>query len=516
MRIYWLVFAGILSTCLSVVYASSIESSWLVLGSSCDSVPSTLIERVYIIDGTGAVGYEGSVRIGGDRILAVGQLRALPGERVVDGQGKVLAPGFIDTHSHHYRDYVKDPAMPAVTSQGITTIVVGQDGGSYYPLADFFKGLEASPAAVNVASYSGHNTLRFTVMGNENFKRLATRAELRKMKALLAEEMEAGALGLSTGLEYDPGIYSDTAEVLALARVAAAAGGRYMSHVRSEDVNLESAIEELLYIGQQTGMPVLISHLKIGMKSKWGTARALLARLQAARAAGIDVSADVYPYTYWMSTLEVLFPNRDFDNRESAVFALTELTSPEGMLIARYEADTTYVGQTIAQIAAAAGEEPADTYMRLIAVARAKNADEAVIGTAMSEADIEALLGWAHSNICSDGFGGGLHPRGYGAFTRVLGEYVRKRQVMSLETAIHKMTALAAEHTGIRERGVIAPGYFADLVLFDRDVVADRATTTDPHALSVGILGVWVNGELAYEPLRPTAARAGRVLRRVD
>lgn len=475
---------------------------------------TTLIRNVRIVDGTGAAAYSGALRMQGKSILDVGDLRPFPGETVIDGQGKVLAPGFIDTHSHHSSDYTKDAGVLPAVSQGITTIVVGQDGGSYFPLSDFFQTLKKEPAAVNVASYSGHNTLRFAVLGNDNFQRTATAAEVDSMKILLRRDLEAGALGLSTGLEYDPGIFSNTEEVLELAKVAADSGGRYISHIRSEDIDLESALEELLYIGREAKIPVQISHFKIGMKGKWGLARRLLANLQAARSEGVDVTADVYPYQYWMSTLEVLFPKRDFDNRASAEFALSELASPEGMLIARYDAQPDYVGKTIAQIATQNNEAPADTYLRLIATARAKNADEAVIGTAMTESDIETLMGWSHTNICSDGHGGSLHPRGYGAFPRVLGHYVRERKALSLETAIHKMTALSAEHTGIKQRGLLASGYFADLVLFDPDTVKDRATTASPHELSVGILGVWVNGELVYEKERCTGARPGLVLTR--
>lgn len=474
--------------------------------------PTTLIRNVRLVDGTGAAAYSGALRIQGKSILDVGDLQPFPGETVIDGQGKVLAPGFIDTHSHHSSDYTKDAGVLPAVSQGITTIVIGQDGGSYFPLSNFFETLKREPAAVNIASYSGHNTLRFAVLGNENFQRIATAAEVDSMKTLLRRDLEAGALGLSTGLEYDPGIFSNTEEVLALAKVAADSGGRYISHIRSEDIDLEGALEELIHIGREANIPVQISHFKIGMKGKWGLARRLLANLQAARSEGVDVTADVYPYQYWMSTLEVLFPKRDFDNRTSAEFALSELASPEGMLIARYDAQPDYVGKTIAQIAAQSNEAPADTYMRLIATARAKNADEAVIGTAMTESDIEALMGWAHTNICSDGHGGSLHPRGYGAFPRVLGHYVRERKALSLETAIHKMTALSAENVGIKQRGLLAPGYFADLVLFDPDTVQDRATTTSPHELSTGILGVWVNGELVYEKERCTGARPGMVL----
>lgn len=475
---------------------------------------SVLIHNVQIVDGSGNRAFTGAVRIKGDRIAEVGRLDSFPGEMVVDGKGRVLTPGFIDTHSHHDWDYESDTGVLPAVSQGITTIIIGQDGGGQFPLSGYFQKLEKAPAAVNVGSFAGHNTLRYAVLGNEDFRRIATPEEVAEMESLLQRELDAGALGLSTGLEYDPGIFSNTEEVLALAKVAAQAGGRYVSHMRSEDVDLESAMEELLYIGREAGIPVQISHFKIGMKGKWGMATDLIAWLQGARNDGIRVSADIYPYEYWLSTLEVLFPKRDFTNRVSAEFALRELAPPEGMLIARYEAQPEYVGQTIAQIAAKAGEEPATAYMRLIATANEKKAGEAVIGTSMTESDIETLMGWAHTNICSDGYGGGIHPRGYGAFPRVLGRYVRERKTMSLETAIHKMTALAAENMGLKNRGLVAPGYFADLVLLDPDTVQDRSTTRNPHELSEGIDKVWVNGVLVYENRQVTEARPGMVLKR--
>lgn len=474
----------------------------------------TLIHNVNIIDGSGAPAFKGAVRLRNQTIADVGNLKPWPNETVIDGMGMTLAPGFIDTHSHHSSDYETDDAVVAAISQGITTIIVGQDGGSHLPLADFFARVEKEPATVNLASYCGHNTLRFAVMGNQDFKRIATPAEVDSMEALLQRELNAGALGLSTGLEYDPGIFSNQEEVMTLAKVASAAGGRYISHIRSEDIDLEAAVAELVQIGREAKLPVQISHFKVGMKGKWGSSRQLISTLQQARNEGIQVSADVYPYEYWMSTLEVLFPKRDFDNRASAEFALRELASPEGMLIAEYEAQPELVGKTIAEIAKQRGEDPATTYMWLIAEARARNADEMVIGTAMTESDIIQLLSWPHSNVCSDGAGYGLHPRGYGAFPRVLSRYVRELNAFSLETAVQKMTSLAAEHTGISDRGLIAPGFFADLVLFDPATVRDKSTTSEPHAIAEGIHKVWVNGEVVYNNGHATDKRPGKVLRR--
>jgi N-acyl-D-amino-acid deacylase len=479
---------------------------------------TTLITNVRIIDGSGGAARSGSVRIVRDRIAEVGNLRGQPGEQVIDAGRLVLAPGFIDTHSHHDRGLFDMRDAVAAVTQGITTIVVGQDGGSRSPLADFFARLDREPPAVNVASYSGHGSIREQVMGDD-FKRTATAHEIERMRALLRADMQAGALGLSTGLEYDPGIYSAPQEVVELAKVASAFGGRYISHVRSEDRQFWQAIDEIIAIGREARIPVQISHIKLAMRSLWGRADSLVRVLDRARASGVDITADIYPYTYWQSTLTVLFPDRDFENRATAEFVLREISAPEGLLLAQYGPDTTYVGRTVAQIAAARGTDPPATLMALIRESLAMekttgSSAESVIGTSMDERDIERLLAWPFTNVCSDGGLAGRHPRGFGAFTRVLGEYTRKRRVLSLEEAIRKMTSLSAGNVGIVDRGRIQPGYFADLVLFDPGTVRDRATPEEPQARSVGIRSVWVNGELVYDANTATGHHPGRVLRR--
>ncbi len=479
---------------------------------------STLVRGALLVDGTGAPGRRGDLRIAGDRIAAIGELAPAPGERVIDATGLALAPGFIDTHSHADADLAERPEALAAVSQGVTTAVVGQDGESPYPLAEFFARLERSPAALNVAAYAGHNTLRSEAMGND-FRRPATADEVAAMRRLLRQEMAAGALGLSTGLEYDPGIYSHPDEVLALAREAAAAGGRYISHVRSEDRAFEAAVDELLTIGRETGMPVQISHLKLAMRSLWGTADALLARLDRARAEGIEVTADLYPYTYWQSGLTVLFPARDFSDRTAAEFALREIAAPEGLLMSRFDPDPSLVGRTVAEIAAARGEDAVTTLLDLIAEAQALEGEsgeevETVIGTSMAEADVERLLAWPHANVSTDGALVDRHPRATGTYPRILGRYVRERRLLSLEEAVHKMTALAAAHMGLTDRGVLRPGAAADLVLFDPATVIDRATPEEPELLSEGVVTVWVNGVVVYDAGAATGGRPGWLVRR--
>ena len=482
--------------------------------------PTILITNANVIDGSGSPAGRASVRVEGDRIAAVGDLTPRSGERVVDAHGLVLAPGFIDTHSHADDDLFERPDALAVVSQGITTIIGGQDGGSPIPLATYFTRLEKSPAAINVGMYVGHGSIRDSVMGAD-FKRPATPAEVARMSEIVASEMRAGAIGLSSGLEYDPGIYSDRAEVVALAKVAAASGGRYISHIRSEDYAFWQAIDEIITIGREAKMPVQISHAKLAMRSLWGHADSLVRILDAARETGVDITADIYPYLYWHSTLTVLFPKRDFENRTAAEFALTETSTPGGLLLGRYDPNPAYAGKTVADISKLRGTDSVTTLIDLIRESEAMRkstgrSTQSVIGTSMVEPDVERIMQWPHSNLSTDGELNGAHPRGFGAFPRYLGRYVRERKVIPLEEAVRRMTSLAASHMGIPDRGRITPGMFADLVLFDPATVIDRATPQEPHLTSVGIARVWVNGSEVFADGKTTGARPGRVIRRTS
>ncbi len=276
-----------------------------------------------------------NVRIVGERIAAVGDFEPPAGDTVVDAGGLVLAPGFIDAHSHHEDGLLESPEALAVVNQGVTTVVVGQDGRHPYPLASFFRRLESSPASINVASHAGHGTIRSKVMG-EDYRRPATATEIAAMAHLLSAEMEAGALGLSSGLEYDPGSFSAPAELVELARMAASHGGRYISHVRSEDQYFWEAIDEVINLGREARLPVQVTHIKLAMTRWWGQAGRLKSKLDAARAAGVDITADIYPYTAWstdFSWLVTLFPQRDLDRREGAEYILGDMLSPEGILL---------------------------------------------------------------------------------------------------------------------------------------------------------------------------------------
>ena len=281
--------------------------------------------------------------------------------------------------------------------------------------------MEEHGTAVNIASFSGHGSIRAEVMGDD-FERSATADEIENMKELLVKDLEAGALGMSTGLEYDPGIYSTTEEVVELAKVVASHGGRYVSHIRSEDGRFWEAIDEVVNIGRQAQLPVRISHLKLAMTSSHGQTDRLLGLLDQARADGVDVTADIYPYTYWQSTLTVMFPDRNFEDREAALFAVEELSTPEEMLIPDFGPDPSLAGKTLAEIAALRGTDPGTTLIDLIREAEAMRAEkrargedediESIIAVSMTEADIERLIAWPHINICTDGDLDGSHPRG--------------------------------------------------------------------------------------------------------
>ncbi len=488
----------------------------LALGPGASAQPqATLIVNASVIDGTGAPPRPAEVRILNGRIESIGQWARNPTDRIIDARGLTLAPGFIDTHSHHDRGLGTRREALAAVSQGITTIVAGQDGGSRFPLAAFFQQLDKQPVAINVASYVGHGTIRQRVMGDD-FRRAATDDEVARMRALVREEMDAGALGLSTGLEYDPGIFSAQREVLELAKVAGASGGRYISHMRSEDRDFWQALDELITIGRVAKMPVQVSHMKLAMRGLWGQGDKLIATLNKARAEGDQVTADVYPYTMWQSTLTVLYPKRNFSDRAETEFILKEVAAPEDLVIGDFALDTTYVGKHVGQIAAIRKTDPATTLMALIAESQAKQADESVVATGMDERDIATIMRWPYTNICSDGALDGAHPRGFGSFPRVLGRYVRDQKVIPLEDAVRKMSSLSAANVGITDRGIIRRGMWADLVLFDPKTVGDRATIKDPHAVSVGIRTVWVNGEVVFEDGKPTGRYPGRVLKRVD
>ena len=496
--------------------------SGIFIGSSCKNKGEQydrIIRHGLVYDGSGAPGIKADIGIRNDTIAFIGDLSGATATEETDAGGQAVAPGFIDTHSHHagnpftHRDFIP------VLSQGITSIIIGQDGGSNFPLASFYQKLTDTPVAINIGSYSGHNTIRDSILGKD-FKRVAAAAEIDRMKSLLRQDMEAGALGLSTGLEYDPGIYSAREEVLALTKIIAPYNGRYISHIRSEDRYFWNAIDEIVQIGKITAVPVQVSHIKLAMHNLWGKADSLLSLMDAARKEGVNITSDIYPYAFWHSTIRVLFPDRNFTDEKEADLILKNITLPEDIILAAYEIDPAYEGKTLAAIAAFENKTPSRMLVELIARIEAwekthnDECRESIMATSMAEKDIIRLMQWPYANICSDGSSSGRHPRGYGAFTRVLSKYTREEKALTLAQAINKMTGLAATNLDIKKRGFLRPGYYADIVLFNPDTVKDLATVADPHALSEGILQVWVNGQTVYKDKKSSGLFPGSLIKR--
>lgn len=468
------------------------------------------IRGAQIADGTGAPLRAADLRIVGDTIVAVGAVTPQDGDRVVDATGLVLTPGFVDAHNHSTDGLENEPDAVTQISQGITTLVVGQDGSSPFPLADYLARRRADPATVNVAVMVGHATIRRQVM-QDDFRRPATAAEIARMEALVEQEMKAGALGLSSGLEYEVGSYASTEEVVALARVAARHGGIYISHIRDEADRTLEAVREAIAIGEKAKIPVQITHIKLGTVGVWGKAGEVIALVEAARGRGVDVTADVYPYLAWSSNLKVLVPNKQWTDPASVRQALADVGGGRNVQITRLPSHPEYVGKRLDAIAREEGIDEVDLYIRIV-----QDEDAGVIGHTMIEEDLRAFLRQPWTMVASDGGVNVSHPRGAGTFPRVLGRYVRDEKWLTLPEAVRKMTSLPAARLGIRDRGTIRPGMKADLVIVDPETVIDRATFEQPRLRARGIFRVFVNGQPVWAGEQPEGPRPGRVLTRAQ
>jgi len=472
---------------------------------------SFVITGAQIADGSGGPLRPANVRVAGDTIVDVGAVGAVTpgaGETVVDGTGLVLAPGFIDAHNHSTEGLEKEPAAITQVSQGITTLAVGQDGSSPWPLAGYIGRLRANPPAVNVVVLAGHATIRQQVMGAD-YKRKARPAENARMRALVDQAMSEGAFGLSSGLEYEVGSYSDIEEVVEMARAAGAEGGFYISHIRDEADLTMDAVREAIAIGERAKLPVQITHIKLGTQGVWGKAHDVVALVEAARKRGVDVTADAYPYLAWQSTPRVLIPNKKYDDPASVKRGLDDIGGAKNVQITRWAAYPQHIGKRLDEAARAEGISDIEAYVRF-----AKDENAGMIGHAMIEADLRAFYQQPWVMVASDGGIANNHPRGAGTFPRVLGLYVREKQWLTLPEAIRKMTALPAARLGLKDRGTLRESMKADLVLFDPATVIDHATFEQPRALATGIAKVWVNGGLVWTGAAPGAERPGRVLTR--
>ena len=526
-----------------------------------------VLKNGWIVDGSGNPRYRGDVAVRGDRIAAVGFLGGAQARETLDVAGLVVAPGFIDMMGQSEINALIDNRVFSKITQGITTEVTGE-GGSVAPLTDqlvrddsdamkkwhyredwrdldgYFAQLAKQGAALNIATFVGATQVRLAVVGKAN--RAPTAAELERMTALVDTLMRQGALGVWTALEYAPASYSKTDELIALAKAARRHGGIYASHMRNEGVRIDDALNELFQIARDAGIPAEVSHLKVSGRKSWGQMPRILARIDSARAAGLDVTADQYPYTRAATALDASIPSwaesGGWDSllarlRDPATRARLrdEMVNPKGTESFYYEAgggagvlitgtfqdSLRYLqGKTVGEIAAQRHRDPVETLFDIVLAEQGHRTD--AVYAVMSEPDVQAAMKtwWVAVNtdfggVAPDGpFGTqSAHPRAYGTFARILGHYARDLKLFPLEFAVRKMTSLAAQRVGLSDRGLLKAGMAADITVFDPAGVADKATFEQPHQPSLGFAYVFVNGQKVLDHGKLAAARPGRGLR---
>lgn len=518
-----------------------------------------------VVDGSGGPARRADVAITGDRISAVGDLAGWTGERVLDAAGLVVAPGFIDMHTHSDLSLLIDPRAESKIRQGVTTEVIGQCGSSPAPapegrrellrgdfgtwgeevewtwgsFAQYLEALRSKGTSVNVAPVVGHGTVRVAAMGEEG--RAPTASELEVMRKLVREAMGEGAFGLSTGLVYAPGVFATTEEIIALAKLLAPRKGIYFTHMRGEGDGLLAAVEEAIRIGREAGVSVEIAHLKADGKPNWGKTEAALEAIVQARERGAEVSYDCYPYTAWNTGMGQLLPVWAREGgTEATVARLTDADTrarvKEAMEAAAQadpgrwerrmissvgsEGNRALQGMTVAEIAAQRQRPAGEVVMDLLVEEQGR---VSMVGFGMCEEDVRRVVAHPVGMIGSDAAAvsphgvlgrGHPHPRTYGTFARVLAHYVRETKALSLEAAIAKMTSRPAEKLGLRDRGMIAAGMAADICVFDPQTITDRATYEKPQQYAAGVRYVLVNGVIEVDGEEHKDRRAGRVLAR--
>jgi N-acyl-D-amino-acid deacylase len=509
-----------------------------------------IIRRGTVFDGSGGAGRELDVAIAGTRIVQVARRIAGPARVEIDAHGQAVAPGFIDIHAHADGTLFEDGRLESVIRQGVTTVVVGQDGSSHAPMraaqeqghhfprmADFFAAVEQSGTSANVASMVGLGTIRGVVIGDDN--RPATPGEMETMRSHVEAALVDGACGASTGLEYTPGAFANRDELIALCVPLAKRDLPYATHMRNEDDRVLEAVDEAIAIAAGAHCPLEISHLKVEGPRNWGKQDGVFERIDRARKGGVDVGYDCYPYIAYQTGLDNLFPASDRDAGTDAF--LSRLTAPatkdalrsaavakvaliggwDHLLISNVtsDSDRRLQGRRIAEVAAASGSDP---YQLTVDLLTRNHGSVTVVGFAMSEDNVTRTLTNPLAKVCSDGGAGAIdgpahsghpHPRAFGTFPRVLGHYVRDLQALTLQSAIHKMTGASAVRLRLKDRGRLAPGYAADVVVFDPATVADRATFSDPFQYAVGISLVVVNGSVVLRDGQRPPARPGRAIR---
>jgi N-acyl-D-amino-acid deacylase len=525
-----------------------------------------VIRNGRIIDGTGSPWYSSDLGIRDGRIAAIGRLEGAKAKRTVDASGKVVAPGFIDMLGQSELSILVNPSLPSKVFQGITTEITGE-GGSPAPLNDaiiaadrtgydqlqiapdwrtlaqYYARLERQRIGLNIATYVGATQVRRMVLGDVD--KDPTPAELERMRELVRQAMREGAVGLSTSLQYPPAPYAETVELIALASEAAKLGGVYATHMRSESDEILVALDEAIRIGREAAIPVEIWHLKTAGKNNWGRMPEVVARIDSARKAGVDIAADTYAYPAWFNSLSSFVPAWAHDGGTAKLLerlrdpearrrirkqivddtgwenSWQEISGPEAMLIGAVQNPELrrFQGKTLAEVARARGGDPLDVLLDFLIEDKAYTS-VAVFG--MSEPDVALALKqpWVSINCDSEGSAPeGLlsrshpHPRAYGTFPRILRKYVREEKLLTLEDAIRKFTSLPAQRMRIGDRGVLKVGLWADLVVFDPETIRDRATFAEPHQLAEGMQWVLVNGVPVIAEGKATGALPGKVLR---
>ena len=498
---------------------------------SCD----VLIKNGKIIDGTGNGWYYADIAITNGKIIALKKNITIAAVKTIDAKGLIVAPGFIDVHTHIEGDEAKTPTADNFIYDGVTTVIAGNCGASNTDIGKYLHWIDSLQLSINVASLIGHNDVRKAVMGRAN--RDATESELLQMESIVDKAMKDGAVGLSTGLIYIPGTYTKTPEIVRLAKVAAKYNGIYASHMRDEGDSVTQAIEEALTIGREANIPVEISHFKLSGQQNWGRSNQTIPMIIAARKEGLDVTIDQYPYTASSTSLSTLLPDEILADGQDSIVA--RLSKPEikkevtaymikklknrklkhysYAVVAYYKIDTTLNGKSIEAINLLKGRkhkisEEAITVMEMMVQGGAS-----MIFHGMGEPDVQHIMQYPFNMFASDAsiraFGQGApHPRGYGTNARVLGKYVREQKIISLEEAIRRMTSLPAQKFQLQNIGLLKEGMNADIVIFDEKEVSDKATFENPHQYSIGFKFVLVNGQLVVENAKHTGVKSGRAL----
>jgi len=493
-----------------------------------------LIKNGRILDGTGNSWYYADIAVKNGKIIFIGKSNSITAGKVIDAKGLIIAPGFIDVHAHIENSVFEKPTADNYIYDGVTTVITGNCGGSADDLKTFFRQLDSMHTSINVASLYGHNTIRKLAMGLDN--RLATADEMKKMQQLMEQGMKDGAVGLSTGLIYLPGMYANTEEVVNIAKAAALYNGVYASHIRNEENTVTDAINEAIYIGKQANMPVEISHFKVGGKGNWGRSKETIALIEQARKEGYDVTIDQYPYTASSTNLGVRLPDWALAGGQDSLKArisnadihkkiieemLAQLKKYKFKnysyaVVAHFNADSSYDGKSISDINKLKGRKSkaADEAETILDMMMAGGAQ--MVYHSMNEDDVKYIMKYPFNMAGADAgiaTGKGMpHPRTYGTNARILGKYVREEKVISLEEAIRRMTSLPAQKFQLKDRGLLKEGYAADIVIFNENEVRDNATFENPNQFSSGFMFVLVNGQLVVENGKHNGVRSGAVL----